>query len=239
MHYFIPVSQKSQMNNKEIYDIKESHEVFHISKFSKNERLYPWEEKKYIKANKSTNKSNKKSKAYQKRSKSTFTPYFKNLSNAQQYNIYPVQKPIFPTPVQFIFIGDEEFQNLQNDLFREDSKYLFPPNYVRYILTKFFYKWKNQIVFLPKEVKLRRSKPKKAYHNSNVSISLRENEEHPHKIKWMNDDYEVSPISIEYYSQKKLKPTKASNRLFNASLTQSQIGDFQNDKIWKKIIYHY
>lgn len=205
-----------------------------------NQRLCPWKEiRKEIKQGKRLH--TEVPKVSRRKTKKTISePYFKNMSIAQEYNIYPVKKPVFPTPLQFIFIGDEEYQNLQNDIFRDDAKYLFPPNLTSFTLSRYFYIWKNKTSF---DKKMKKTIKKKINKNriistkcSNKNTPLESKETIYRRKKWLNDDYEISPISLEYYSQKRLKPTKASNRLFQSSLTQSKIGDFNNDKIWKKII---
>ena len=73
--------------------------------------------------------------------------YRKNLSYAQQYNVYPVKRSIYPTPAQFLFMGDEDFEYLMNDIYRGDIDYLFPKYYSRYIMSKYFTKWKKKTKF--------------------------------------------------------------------------------------------
>lgn len=189
-----------------------------------NKRLCPWKEIRMEKRvnTKARYVSHKKLK---NKVKKNSEPYFKNMAIAQEYNIYPVQKPIFPTPLQFIFIGEEEYENLQNDIFRDDANYLFPKSFKNYSLSKYFYKWKNKTTFTKKKISQKKKKTVKKKANNKDNTNLENFEIVYKKKKWLNDDYEESPISLEYYSQKRLKPTKASERLFQSSLTQVKFGD--------------
>lgn len=221
--------------NNEIYESK----LLRSKYPPMNQRLCPWKE---IRKENTKHKNIMKT-SYKKTKKATSNkktkPYFKNQRIAQQYNIYPVQKSVFPTPLQYIFIGDEEYQNLQTDIFRKDASYLFPKNHINFTLSKYFDMWKNKTTLKKKEHNQlkKKSQTKLLTDNNSRNVTLLKNDQIIYsKRKWLNDDYEISPISAEYYSQKKLKPTKTSDRLFQSSLSQSKIGDFQTDKIWKKII---
>ncbi|OHT17189.1 hypothetical protein TRFO_41219 [Tritrichomonas foetus] len=237
--------------------------IYHRKYPPMNQRLCPWKETTERIYHKQIIKKKKKSTTLQnaKRRKNNLkekriTHYNKNLQYAQEYNIYPVKMTNNPTPAQFIFMGDEDFEFLQNDIFRDRVNDFFPITYNRRMLNIYFNKWKKKtnfdVVQIMRNINIKILKDRPKSHSKSHSHHVIDQKSFPHhenhqelkvipKRKPLNDDYDVSPISTEYRTKKRIKTPKSNERLFRSSLKINQVGDLENDIEWQKIrgVYGY